>query len=158
MALEILETPFEGRGSFVDWANLITIILAILTVILVVYVAFARRRTLPSATRLLGFLGLCVFPLFMMLFGNFATFEGGSKVSFCHSCHTAMDPYVEDMRDKTSTTLAAVHYKNRYFQEHQCYQCHADYGVAGTAKSKFRGLQHLYFWVTGSATNRSNQV
>ena len=61
------------------WANSITIILAILTVILVVYVAFVSRRTSPFATRLLGFLGLCVFPLFMVLFGNFATFEGGSK-------------------------------------------------------------------------------
>ena len=33
-----------------------------------------------------------------------------------------------------SETLAAKHYKNRFIRENQCYTCHSDYGVAGTAR------------------------
>jgi cytochrome c nitrite reductase small subunit len=156
-ALAILETPFEGRGSFVDWAESIAVVLAILILIIIIVSAFLRRRLTPTIVGFLSFGGLCILPLFMLAFGSFATFEGAQKVEFCHSCHTAMDLYVGDMRDKNSTTLAAIHNNNRYFQEHQCYHCHSDYGVTGTAKAKFRGLQHLYYWVTNSATARGEK-
>jgi nitrate/TMAO reductase-like tetraheme cytochrome c subunit len=156
-ALQTLETPFEGSGSAADWAGSITVTLAILILVAVIFSALARRRLTPTIVGSLSFVGLCVLPLLMMALGGFATFEGAKTVEFCHSCHTAMDLYVSDMRNRESTTLAAVHNNNRYFQEAQCYHCHSDYGVWGTAKAKARGLQHLYYWVTNSATARGEK-
>ena len=66
----------------------------------------------------------------------------------------AWDLYVDDMKNKKSETLAALHYNNRYIQENQCYRCHSDYGVWGTVEARGRGLSHLYHWVTNSATAR----
>ena len=154
----ILEKPFVGRGSAVDWATSITTSIGILILVIVIFtVIFERRRLTPSITNLLRFTGLCVLPIFMMFFGSFATFEGSKEVEFCHSCHTAMDPYVDDMRNKESKTLASLHYNNRYIQVEHCYQCHADYGVWGTIQAKATGLRHLYYWVTNADTARGKK-
>jgi cytochrome c-type protein NapC len=68
-----------------------------------------------------------------------------------------MDLYVSDMKDRGSTTLAAIHYTKRQIQTDECYSCHADYGVWGTAEAKGRGLIHLYHWFTSSATARGEE-
>ena len=150
--------PFEGRGSFVDWAEWTTAVMALSMLVIAVFTfIFGRRRLLPSQVNFLRFVGLCVLPIFVLVVGTFANFEGSKRVEFCHSCHTAMDLYVDDMRDVKSETLAAVHYQNRYIQENQCYKCHADYGVHGAVGAKTRGLQHLYYWVTNSATARGEE-
>jgi len=153
-----LEQPFVGKGSAADWATSITTYVGILILAIVIFtVIFERRRFTPSTLNLLRFTGLCVLPIFMMFFGSFATFEGSKNVEFCHSCHTAMDPYVDDMRNKDSKTLASLHYNNRYIQVEQCYQCHADYGVWGTIKAKATGLRHLYYWITNAPTARGEK-
>jgi nitrate/TMAO reductase-like tetraheme cytochrome c subunit len=153
-----LEQPFVGKGSAADWAASITTYMSILIlVIVIVTIIFERRRAPPSTLNLLRFTGLLVLPIFTMFLGSFATFEGSKKVEFCHSCHSAMDPYVNDMRNKASTTLASLHYNNRYIQTEQCYQCHADYGVWGTIKAKATGLRHLYYWIRNTETARGEK-
>lgn len=148
-----LEHPFEGTGSFVDWAEWTTAVIALLILAIVLMTLFfGRRRIAPPQVQFLRFVGLCALPIFMLVVGTFANFEGSKRVSFCQSCHTAMDLYVNDMRDPESKTLAAVHFKNRYIQEEQCYHCHADYGVHGAIGAKAKGLSHLYHWVTNSPT------
>lgn len=152
------DKPFEGTGSFVDWATWTTIAVAILILVILALTLLLRRRNpSPAAENLLLFSGLCVLPIFLMVVGVFATFEGSKTVAFCHSCHTAMDLYVDDMHDPKSETLAAKHYKNRYIQHDQCYTCHADYGVHGTAKAKITGLFHLYKWLTNSETAQGKE-
>jgi cytochrome c-type protein NapC len=88
----------------------------------------------------------------MMLFGAYASVEKSKSVEFCHSCHTAMDPYVKDMLDPASTTLAAEHASERWIPRDPCYRCHADYGVWGEADAKLRGFAHLYHWLIRSPT------
>jgi hypothetical protein len=128
-------------------------VLAVLVLALVVGTAvLGERRLAPLVASALGFLGLCVLPVFMMLFGAFTTVERSKSVDFCHSCHSAMDMYVSDMRAPGSDTLAAVHYKQRWIPQHECYRCHADYGVWGSADAKLRGFAHLYHWLRGSPT------
>ncbi len=153
-----LTKPFHGKGSTVDYATTITTVLAVLIPILIILThVFQRRRSLFHIVNLLRFASLLALPVFMWTVGSYASFEGAKRVEFCHSCHTAMDMYVNDMHDPDSTTLAALHYKNRYIQEEQCYTCHADYGMIGTAKAKATGLFHLYHWLTDSATARGVQ-
>ena len=153
-----IEHPIERHGGADEWAASIATGLSLTIVALVILaVMLDRRRPRPAALGLTRVLGLFALPLFLLPMGNFATLETSKRVEFCQSCHTAMDPYVTDMKDPSSSTLAAVHYTNRYIGEGECYQCHADYGVFGTAQAKLKGLQHMYHWVTRSETARGER-
>jgi len=153
-----IEHPVERRGGADEWAASIATGLSLSIVTLVVLaVILDRRRPRPAALGVARVLGLFALPLFLLPMSNFATLETSKRVEFCQSCHTAMDPYVTDMKDPSSSTLAAVHYTNRYIGEGECYQCHADYGVFGTAQAKLKGLQHMYHWVTRSETARGER-
>jgi nitrate/TMAO reductase-like tetraheme cytochrome c subunit len=147
-----IERSFQGRGSYVDWAEAITIGLAVLILAVIFFTIFLRGRLPLPRLNFLRFLGLCFLPVFMLFFGSFAIFEGAKRVEFCHSCHSAMGLYVDDMLCKKSETLAAVHYKNRFIREDGCYQCHVDYWVFGAVRAKLTGLKHLYYWVTHAPT------
>jgi len=153
IARRILEQPLQRSGDFADVGGVVASTLAVVVLVLVVGTAVVgERRLSPVVASGLGFLGLCVLPLFMMLFGAFTTVERSKSVAFCHSCHSAMDMYVSDMRDPKSDTLAAAHYGQRWIPQHECYRCHADYGVWGSADAKLRGFAHLYHWLLRSPT------
>jgi nitrate/TMAO reductase-like tetraheme cytochrome c subunit len=53
------------------------------------------------------------------------------------------------MMDPRSESLAAVHYKNRYILNDQCYVCHSSSGVWGTVHAKAEGIIDLYKYYTG---------
>jgi hypothetical protein len=59
-----------------------------------------------------------------------------------------MLPMVNDMRDPGSATLAALHYKNKWIAENQCYHCHSDYGLGGDLEAKMTGFRHLARYTT----------
>ena len=61
-----------------------------------------------------------------------------------------MTPMVTDMRDPTSETLAARHFKNGWIPKDQCYQCHSDYGLAGDLAAKMEGYRHLARYTTNT--------
>lgn len=143
-----IEQPFHGRGSAVDWAVSTTTVLALAMIAAALASLVLGRRESRSATLgMVRLLGLFACPLFLFPIGNFATFETSKRVEFCATCHSAMDPYVNDMRSPESRTLAARHFANRYIQDDQCFACHADYGLFGEAKAKLRGLRHVYYWL-----------
>lgn len=153
IARRMLEQPFQRSGDFAELGVVVTTALAIAILVLVIGGALVgERRMSPTASSALGVLGLCVLPVFMMLFGAYTTVEGSKSVEFCHSCHSAMNLYVSDMEDPASESLAAVHYKQRWITQHECYRCHADYGVWGSADAKLRGFAHLYHWLAASKT------
>ena len=77
--------------------------------------------------------------------------EQSKNVEFCTSCHV-MKPFVDDLRNPASKTLAAIHFKNRYIQREHCYRCHTDYGILGTMAAKKEGLGHIWKEATGSYT------
>jgi trimethylamine-N-oxide reductase (cytochrome c), cytochrome c-type subunit TorC len=150
--------PFPRKGGSVQWASTLTMVLAVSLVVIALLTWLLERRNRRSpALGFLRLLGLGAIPLFMLPIGSFATFESSKRVEFCATCHTAMDPFVLDMKDEKSNTLAALHYKNRYIQEAECYQCHADYGVFGDASAKLTGLKHLQRWIERSATARGEE-
>jgi len=148
-----LASPLQTGTSFAYWGGWIATLLAVLVLVMVLLGSVLERTRRVSATAsTLLFLGLVVLPIFMMLFGAYASIEQSKSVEFCHSCHSAMNPYVEDMRDPKSTTLAAAHASERWIPRDPCYRCHADYGVWGEADAKLRGFSHLYHWLIGSPT------
>ena len=108
---------------------------------LVVY-SLVRYRGRIAGPVSLGLLiaGIGVVPVLSVSFGTVLVFERAETVEFCASCHEPMQPYVDDMANLESESLAAVHYKNRYIPSNQCYDCHTSYGLFGTATAKMKGL------------------
>ena len=97
--------------------------------------------------RLVALLALLVLPGAAIFLANYHTFEGVHEVRACASCHVML-PMVNDMRDPGSQTLAALHFKNRWIAENQCYQCHSDYGLGGDLEAKMTGFRHLARYTT----------
>ncbi|HXX92179.1 MAG TPA: hypothetical protein VEN81_01010 [Planctomycetota bacterium] len=120
--------------------------LAAAAIIIVVLARKADWRA-SAAARWTLLVGLFVLPSMTMLAGNVVGLHH-SKQS-CIQCHT-MDPWVADMKDPASITLAAKHYQRRWINEDQCYTCHSGYGLGGNIKAKLGGLSHvLHYYVTG---------
>src|SRR3954470_7227571 len=97
--------------------------------------------------RLVALMALIILPAGAVFLANYHTFEGVHEVRGCASCHVML-PMVNDMRDPASETLAALHYKNRYIAEDQCYHCHTDYGLGGNLEAKMTGFRHLARYTT----------
>jgi nitrate reductase cytochrome c-type subunit len=148
-----LQKPVEKEHDAVDVAGSIASGLSLLILVFFVITFILDRRRFNATTiNFIRFFSLCVIPILILPFATFSTFEDSKKVEFCQTCHTAMDLYVDDLKDKNSLTLAAVHYKNRYIQENHCFSCHAGYAVLDVGKAKATGLIHLYYWLTNSPT------
>jgi cytochrome c nitrite reductase small subunit len=92
--------------------------------------------------------GVGIIPALTSGFGTLLVFERAERVSFCLSCHLTMQPFVQDMENPKSTSLAAIHYKNRYIPDDQCYVCHTSYGMFGTVKAKQSGMMDVYKYFT----------
>ena len=102
-----------------------------------------RGRTNGPAAWASLVLSVCLLPSFVVLLGSFLVFERAERVEFCGSCHAAMNAYVADMRNATSPSLAAVHYRNRYIPINQCYVCHTSFGLFGTMQAKIAGVEDV---------------
>jgi nitrate/TMAO reductase-like tetraheme cytochrome c subunit len=105
------------------------------------------RLPAPVFARLIALLALLVLPAGAMFLANYHVFEGVHEVRGCASCHVML-PMVNDMRDPSSETLAARHYKNKWIAKDQCYQCHSDYGLGGGLEAKMTGFRHLARYTT----------
>jgi nitrate/TMAO reductase-like tetraheme cytochrome c subunit len=135
----------------VTFVNHIGIALSIIALFVVLYTAFVHRnRLLEPKLMWLHLIGLAILPLFIWFLGNFVAVEGAKKVVFCGSCHPVMDPYVNDMIDPSSKTLAASHFRNRYIVGEHCYSCHVTYGLFGTFEAKMAGMKDVYRFYTGT--------
>jgi hypothetical protein len=95
------------------------------------------------------FTGICLLPLPVMILSTAVGLEQSKEVQFCSSCHV-MSPFINDLKDPASKTLAALHFQNRYIQREHCYRCHTDYGILGTMEAKKAGLGHIWKETTGS--------
>jgi len=147
------EMPQEGITG-VGLAKILGLGFSILTLALILFILIYHRNSLFGQTaRWLHLVSLCMIPIFVLFLGNIVAYEEAKELSFCASCHPVMDPYVNDLADPKSTTLAAIHNKNRYIQKAQCYACHVGYGINGTGKAKMNGLMHLYKFFTNTHTH-----
>ncbi|HEV8131245.1 MAG TPA: NapC/NirT family cytochrome c [Acidobacteriota bacterium] len=109
-------------------------------------ILFWKMPDSPARHWLLLF-GIALLPGLALLFGSRAAIEKAKSPEFCGSCHV-MDPFITDLKDPKSQTLASRHYQNRYILENQCYTCHTDYTVFGPVKAKLTGLRHLWNYET----------
>lgn len=141
--------PFSGDAeTVIRWVQVGGIVLALAAVAVLVWVMTrqpAWRLTVAAKWTLL--VGLFLLPASTMLMSNVVGFHKVKQS--CAECHT-MDPWVADMTDPSSATLAAKHHQNRWINEDQCYTCHTGYGFAGNLEAKIGGLRHvMHTYVTG---------
>jgi len=127
--------------------SIATLAFALIAASLVVYY-LVRRPRLTTRVKLLLLAALGLFPIATAGTGNLAGFEATTTRSFCNGCHV-MEPWVRDASDPASTSLAALHGRNALFGDHNCYTCHADYGMFGTVHTKIGGLRHVAAYYAG---------
>ncbi len=138
------------KDYLADVAKGLTLASSLVAMVLTSWVLLKRRRKLSDFQSRLGlFLGICVLPVPVMFMSTAVGLEQAKAVDFCSSCHV-MQTFVEDMKDPSSTGLAALHFQNRYIQEDHCYVCHTNYGLFGTVEAKLGGLSHIWEETTGT--------
>ena len=106
-----------------------------------------KRRVSPATYRWLLLIGLLVIPAFALLGSTGSMFEEMKTTEACGSCHV-MTPFITDMRDPESASLAARHLRTGAIPDKQCYSCHTGYGIFGTMQAKKDGLRHWLLYVT----------
>lgn len=111
-----------------------------------------RGNTSGIASWAVLILGAAIIPLVVSSAGGVLVMERSQRVELCNSCHLAMKPYVDDMKNPKSQSLAAIHYANRYIADNQCYVCHTAYGMFGTLQAKKQGLSDVYRYYTHGFT------
>jgi cytochrome c-type protein NapC len=138
-------------GGALDWAIALTIGISVLILVLILLArVLFRGRQVEGGALWLHLLSLGVFPLFLLVVGNFAVLEYAKEVKFCGTCHLTMRPYIEDLSKPGGQSLAALHFQHRFAPGAECYTCHANYGLHGTIEAKATGLRHVYKYVTGT--------
>jgi cytochrome c nitrite reductase small subunit len=130
-------------GTTLDWAIAITAVtcLLILAGIFLSLILFRGRQTEGNALWL-HLLVLGILPMFLLPIGNFTMLEYAKEESNCNGCHLVLQPYVDDMRNPMSGSLAALHFQDRFSPGTSCYSCHTNYGVHGSLEGKMAGLGH----------------
>lgn len=129
-------------------AGLIVVGVALVLYSLVRY----RGKTAGWASWGVLILGAGLVPVVVSSAGGVLVFQRSQRVGLCNSCHLAMKPYVDDMKNPKSQSLAAIHYTNRYIADDQCYVCHTSYGMFGTLQAKEQGLFDVYKYYTHAFT------
>ncbi len=136
-----------SAGEFMRGLGLAAALVAILALVLIEFVY--RNRFRRATYHWMLFLGLFVLPGIALMSMATMVSEETKKVDACATCHV-MDPFINDMRDPFSATLAARHYKNKWVPDHQCYMCHTTYGAHGTLAAKRDGFRHWLLYVTAT--------
>lgn len=132
-------------GGTLGTIALSAIVLGVLGLLVLEF--YGKDRLDQSAYRWLLLFGLFVLPSAALLGATGSMFEEMKTVAACNSCHV-MNPFVDDMRDAASASLAARHYRTGAIPDKQCYHCHTGYGIFGTMQAKQDGFRHWLLYVT----------
>lgn len=143
----------DDMVTSVDVFRAIGIAAAVTGIVLLFLVQYVYRLQLSHGMyhRLL-LIGLFLLPLATTWSTSATVMEGTKSVEACNSCHV-MHPFVNDMTNPTSPTLAARHYRNNWIAKDQCYACHVTYGITGTLEGKRDGFRQWVHYITNTYPN-----
>jgi cytochrome c nitrite reductase small subunit len=140
--------PFQTDPVEQYGARVLTVVIAVgIVVVLYSLIKYRGRVAGPLSWASLAF-GIAILPALTSGFGTVLVFERAERVEFCESCHLTMKAFVNDMKNPQSESLAAIHFKNKYIPDDQCYVCHTSYGLFGTVQAKREGLHDVYVYFT----------
>lgn len=152
--VQMPDTPAHEMGSAErgitvgELMRIFGIISIVVAIGILLWIEFINKEKMTRQNyRLLLIISLFVLPVLIGLSTTTTVLETTKTVQSCASCHV-MDPFVNDLIDESSTSLAARHYKNGWIAEYQCYTCHTTYGAHGTFEGKRDGFRHWLLYVT----------
>ncbi len=120
--------------------------LIVLSILLIGLVLFRPSIVAARGGKILAFIALFILPIFATGLGGSIHLEHSKSREFCLSCHV-MEPYGKSLYIDDPNYLPAAHFQNhRIPAEQACYTCHTNYTLFGGAKSKLRGLNHIYVY------------
>jgi cytochrome c-type protein NapC len=125
-----------------------SIAFAALSLVIVGWFLLARPN-LTRETKFILLFGVAVFPIGSAMSSNLVGFNHTMSRDFCSRCHL-MTPYTDDSENPASETLASRHARNELFGDHNCYNCHSQYGLYGTVMTKMGGMNHVLVYYTGA--------
>lgn len=134
-------------GELMRRAGIISIVAALIILLFIEF--FYKDKISRLNYRSLMIVSMFALPVVVVLSTGTTVLETTKTVQSCATCHV-MDPFVNDLFDEESSTLAARHYKNRWISEYQCYTCHTTYGAHGTFEGKRDGFRHWLLYVTNT--------
>ncbi len=131
------------------WGSRFLIAILCIGIVLIAFslIRYKGRTPSPLSWGLLT-AALCLVPLGSNGLGTLLVFDRAERVEFCASCHLTMQSFVDDLHDAKSESLAAIHFKNKYIPDNQCYVCHTSYGMFGTVEAKEAGMIDVYKYFT----------
>lgn len=141
--------PFEVDPVLV-WLQRLSLGCALAGIVVGLFLLVAQRRLGEHSLKWLCVGQFVLLPMVVIPLGNIVGLQQAKKVEFCHSCHRTMRFFVNDMQDRNSQTLAALHFRHRWSPEDQCYACHASYGMFGDVRAKWKGLQDFLKYYAGT--------
>lgn len=103
---------------------------------------------MSTREKLLLLVLLALAPALLALSTFTLSFRRAEQVRFCANCHT-MTPWIADLENSNSVSLASKHYRDRLILHDQCYTCHVDYGFFGPIQTKLESLRHVFIYYTG---------
>ncbi|MGH9365065.1 MAG: NapC/NirT family cytochrome c [Thermoanaerobaculia bacterium] len=134
--------PRGWIGTTSQWVQGVGILFALFDLVLLFILwRGLRRGSVTSASKAMLLGAILVVPIFVVFLATAHGMEESMTMEACGACHV-MEGHVADLRNPKSDSLAALHYKNRYIQQNQCYTCHSDYGMGGTFRAKLEGMGH----------------
>jgi len=134
-------------GEFMRSMGIASVALAVIILICIEFIF--KNRIRQNNYRLLLIISLFVLPVLITMSASTTVMETTKSVQSCNTCHI-MEPFVTDLSDPDSPTLAARHFKNKWIPQFQCYTCHTTYGAHGTLEGKRDGFRHWLLYVTGT--------
>jgi len=141
--------PHGWVGTTSQWVQGLGLIFALFNLVLLLVIwRSIGRGGVTTASKALLFGAILVLPIVVVFLATAHGLEQSMRTEACGHCHI-MKGHLDDLRNPKSDTLAAVHFKNRYITEYQCYTCHSDYGMGGTVRAKIEGLGHTIRNLTG---------
>jgi len=134
--------------------TMILVAIILVAAALVLALVFKPSITITKGGKILAFVSIFIFPLFAGSMGFKEHMERSKRTEFCTSCHVMKD-YGKSLLIDDPAHLPAGHFQNnRVPREQACYTCHTTYAMFGPAKSKLRGLRHVYMQYFGKIPDK----
>ena len=93
--------------------------------------------------------GAAIVPVSVSVGGTVAGVAASSETRFCLQCHE-MQAYGKSLFVDDPDSVVAAHYQNRRVpRDTACYQCHQNYAMFGTVKTKLNGVKHVWVHYLG---------
>jgi cytochrome c-type protein NapC len=124
--------------------RLALVALVAVSIVALSYVLLSKRLRSALAGSFLLFVVVALLPSATAVSGFAYNMQRSTQVGFCVGCHE-MEPYGKSLLVDDSELVPATHFQRHLVSpQTACYDCHKDYAMFGTLRTKLNGLRHVW--------------